>query len=958
MNARLARGDAQHDSVAQSFDRSNVAEHASGKSRLLRFSGLMTVLTLGTLLIAPSYAAAQEAEEAEGEIVVTGTRISGFTAPTPVTTVGAEQLQDGAIRNLSEVMFEIPTLRPVKNVGQTSQPVGAANLDLHSLGPNRTLLLLDGRRFAPTDTIGGVDLNIIPTPLINRIEIVTGGASAAYGSDAVSGVANIFLDHSFEGFKGDIQYGQSSYDDHHSPGMSLTAGHAFLGGRLHVVASGEYFSNDGQLAQSSREWGDDNIAVLAVPSGTPGPRQITVANARFLDRSFGGATRFGTTTPAPLRGIQFGPGGTVLPFTYGANAVAGSVFAIGGDGDVIGPDANITPQIERQSFFGRATYEVSDSISVYADALLAQSNILSDGAMATFNLNIKNDNAFLPAAVRTIMTNNGITNFNMSRLDGENGYWTADIETTVERYGAGVNGNFGDSWTWDAFVQYSRTNYHRDNLNNSVSVGANSRVTLGADAVINPATGQPICRARLTNPNPTDAQDPFRNIRDCVPINFFGDGSVTDEMLAYYSGTSWLDSEQTQELYAANIAGSPFNTWAGPVSMAAGGEHRRDSIDARSDAISRASGWATINDKPVSGEVDVTEGYVEAVVPLLTDVPLARNLDINGAVRVTDYSTSGEVTTWKAGVNYTPFSDLRLRATRSRDIRAANINELFSGQSQFVNTITNPITNFSASTQQLTGGNPNLTPESADTITAGFVYQPSWLPGLRLSVDWYSIEISDAISTLSGQQIVDGCLIRGQTNLCPAITFTGGVITLVEATLINAAESTAEGVDLEAAYRFELGGWDVDVRALATRLSELTLTDNGVTTNFVTQVGQTSAFGPASGGPEWRSNYSINFSRDAFRFGGKIRYVGGGVQRVTWIEGIDIDENDVDSRTYFDLHGSYEINEHLQLYTAIDNVFNEAPPATPNAIQQPQYSASAYYDTIGRFVTVGARFNF
>jgi outer membrane receptor protein involved in Fe transport len=653
-------------------------------------------------------------------------------------------------------------------------------------------------------------------------------------------------------------------------------------------------------------------------------------------------------------GLQFGPGGTVLPFTYGTNARPGSVFAIGGDGDVIGPDANISPQIERASFFGRATYDLSDTTSVYADALIAHSSILSDGAMATFNLTIRNDNAFLPADMRTRLTEAGLTQFTMGRLDGENGYWTADIETSVERYGAGIDGQIGEGWNWDAFVQYSRTHYHRDNLNNSV----NDRVTRGADAVINPATGQPICRSLLENPNPTDAQDPFRNIRDCVPIDVFGAGSIDDAMMAYYAGTSWLDSEQAQELYAANISGSPFATWAGPVSLAAGVEHRKDSIDARSDAISAARGWATINDQPLSGSVDVTEGYLETVVPLLADAPLARNLDVNGAVRITDYSTSGEVATWKVGVNYTPFPDLRLRATRSRDIRAANINELFSGQSQFVNTITNPITNLSATTQQLTGGNPDLTPEEADTITAGLVYQPGWLSGLRVSVDWYSIEITDAITALSGQQIVDGCLARGQTNLCPAITFNGDVITQVQATLINAAEATAEGIDIEAAYGFQVAGWDVDMRALATRLSELTLTDNGVTTNFVTQVGQTSAFGPASGGPEWRSNFSLDLSRDAFRLGARVRHVGGGVQRIVWVEGVDIDENDVESRTYLDLHGSYEVNERLQLYTSIDNVFNEEPPATPNAIQQPQYSASAYYDTIGRFVTVGARFDF
>jgi iron complex outermembrane receptor protein len=915
-----------------------------------------SVFAAGALLFAAAQASAQDDDqEVTEEVTVSGTRISGFTTPTPVTTIGIEALEDKAVRNLSDVMLELPTLRPVKNVGQTSQPIGAANLDLHSLGPNRTLLLLDGRRFAPTDTIGGVDLNIIPTPLIERIEIVTGGASAAYGSDAVSGVANIFLDHDYEGFKSDAQYGQSTYDDHRSPAVSLTAGHAFLDGRLHTVASAEFFSNDGQLSQSSREWGRSNLAVLSNTAfpGTPGaPRQITVENARFLDRSFGGVTRF-NSNPA-VRGIQFGPGGTVLPFTYGANASAGSVFAIGGDGDAIGPDANISPEIERRSFFGRATYDLSDSLSIYADALVAQTDIVSNGAMATYNLTIRNDNAFLPAAMRTIMSNAGLTTFQMSRLDGETGYWGTEIETLVGRYSAGINGRFGNGWTWDAFVQHSRTDYRRDNLNNTI----NARVPLGVDAVIDPSTGQPVCRALLTNPNPTDAQDPFRNIRDCVPINVFGAGSIDSAMRAYYGGTSWLDSEQTQELYAANLSGSAFSTWAGPVSIAAGAEHRKDSIDAEVDAFSEARAWATVNDQPLSGKVDVTEGYLETVVPLLKDAPFARNLDVNGAVRLTDYSSSGEVTTWKAGINYTPFSDLRLRATRSRDIRAANINELFSGQSQFVNTITNPITNLSASTQQLTGGNPELTPEKADTITAGFIFQPGWMPGVRFSVDWYSIEIVDAISSLSGQQIVDGCLLRNEANLCSSITFNGDVITQVQATLINADEATSEGVDAELAYAFELAGWRANLRVLATRVSELTLTNNGVKTDFVTQVGQTSAFGPSSGGPEWRINYALNLSRDAWRFGAHVRYVGGGVQRITWVEGVDIDDNNVDSRTYVDLNASYEVNDQLVIYTAINNLLNKAPPATSNAIQQPQYSASAYYDTIGRFITVGARFNF
>src|SRR5690606_13421178 len=275
-------------------------------------------------------------------------------------------------------------------------------------------------------------------------------------------------------------YGQSKYDDHRSPSVSFTAGQAFLDGRLHVVGSAEYMENDGQLSQSSREWGRSNRSVLSRPP-TPGlPTQFMVENARFLDRGFGGGTRFGS----PLAGYQFGPGGTVLPFNYGDNARPNTVFAIGGDGDVIGPDANITPEIKRKSFYGRATYDLNDSTKVYFDALLAQSDIRSNGAMATYNLTISNDNAFLPDAMRTILDDAGLTSFQMRRLDGEMGYWGTEIETKVGRYGAGIEGELGDNWSWDAFVQYSRTDYRRDNINNSIL----ERVTLGADAVVNPDT--------------------------------------------------------------------------------------------------------------------------------------------------------------------------------------------------------------------------------------------------------------------------------------------------------------------------------------------------------------------------------------------------------------------------------------------------------------------------------------
>lgn len=895
----------------------------------------------------------QPGASAQPEIIVTGTRVSGFNAPTPVTTIGQEELQTRAVRNLADIMFDTPSLKPVQNTGQSSQPIGASNFDLRGLGPNRTLVLVDGRRFPATDPTGGIDVNVIPAALIKRLEIVTGGASAAYGSDAVSGVVNIVLDDRFEGIKGSAQYSQSTYDDHHKPGVSLAFGKKL--GRLHIVAAGDYFRDSGQLEQASRPWARDNYAVLTNPEypGTPGATRLIVApDARFSQMTLGGVTALNSI--APLRNLQFGPGGRVLPFNRGTSV--GTTYMSGGDGATLSPTSNISPEIERATAFGRLSYDVSDSVTFYADALYSRADIFSDGTTATDNGNIEihSDNAFLPTEIRDILIENGQTSFRIGRIGGEEGAYTNTVDNTLQRYGLGANGDLGGSWRWDASAQFSRVRYYREDGNNR----NNARFALGVDAVENPITGQPICRALLENPDPTAAEDPYGDIRSCVPINLFGAGSVSQAALDYIGGTAFLDSRQEQDVYAANIEGSPFATWAGDVSIALGAEYRREAIRAKNDDISKRSGWKTVNPQALSGSLNVKEAYAEVVVPLLRDSAVGRSLDINLAGRITDYSTSGTVNTWKVGANYQPIDSIRLRATLSRDIRAANINELFSGQNQFFNTITNPLTNIALTTLQLTGGNPNLRPEKSRSFTGGIVFQPDWLPGFRVSFDYFSFKIDDAITSLTGQEIVDSCLVRGQTDLCDAITFDGDVITSVEATLINAAQSTAKGFDLEAMYGFQLGGGRISLRALATHIDELTVTSNGITTDFAGTVGRTGTLGPAGGIPKWRGSLSIDYSNDTFGLGALVRYVDGGKLNVSYVEGIDIPDNRVSSRTYVDLNASANLTDNIEVFGAIDNVFNVAPPLTPNAVTAPSYASSAFYDRIGRTYALGARFRF
>ena len=735
-----------------------------------------------------------------------------------------------------------------------------------------------------------MDVNVIPTVLIRKIDIVTGGASAAYGSDAVSGVVNMFLDHEFEGLKTDVQYGQSRYDDIRQTGASIGFGKAFAGGRLHVVGAGDYTRNTGQASQDSRPWGRNNVAVLNNPAFAPGngqPQRLILPNSLLSQMTYGGVTA--VNSHPSLRGREFLPGGVVRPFVYGTNV--GSTFMTGGGGVSVIGDANILPELERSSGYGHVTYDFTDSTSMYVDALYSRATAFADQLFNTDtgNLTIRRENAFLPQSVRDIMVANNLQTFQMGRLDTEAGVFDTDVTMEVQRYAVGLQGTFLGGWNWDVYTQFGRNRYEREDNNNRITANYSRAV----DSMINPATGQPICRSTLTDPG-----------NGCVPANVFGQGSISDAAVAYYTGTSWLNQRQEQDVYAFEIDGSPFETWAGAVSTAVGAEYRTEAIVVDSDPISRASGWRQINAQPLDGSYNVKEGFFEVGVPLLNQVPMAYLLDLNGAVRRTDYSTSGGVTTWKAGLNYEPIADLRIRGTVSRDIRAPNVNELFSGQNQGISPLIDPLTNTQRSVVQLTGGNPNLVPERALSYTFGTVYHPTWLPGFRISADYYSIDLEDAISALTPQQVVDGCYRQGQQSLCDQITRDStGLLSLVEATLLNTAATETSGLDVELGYSYDIAGGQLVARMLTTYVDKLITTINNVPTDRAGQVGA------AGGVPHWRGNLSMEFRSQKYNAGILYRYVQGGTYDNTFVEGIDINDNSVSGRSYIDLSGTYKITD-------------------------------------------------
>jgi len=881
-----------------------------------------------------------------GEIVVTGSRLgSGFTAPTPMTTIGGAQIENRALTSVAELAYEIPQLRINQNVGKSSEPVGQNVADLRALGAARTLLLLDGRRLAATNPFGGVDTNIFPLSLISGVEVVTGGASAAYGSDAVAGVINFSLEKKLEGVKLDASYGISDYGDFKRPVLSGAAGHSFLDNRLNITVAGDFYRNTGQTRVATRPWGRGNPVLFNNPAYTPtnGQTKNFIAyNGLYSKMTFGGLIN--AAAGSPLYGIQFGANGTPQPFTYGGTP--NTTFMIGGSGVSIEDEGNILPHITRYSGYGRVSFDATDNVTLWADLLWSRVEVLSDLAPNYDNgtLTIQRDNAFLPASIRQTMLTNNITSFAFGRMNLEDGFSENNSVSRALRYAVGAEGKFG-GWTWDLHLQRSENRFRQDSVNNRIQ----SRWNQGVDAVISPATGQPVCRINADS-NPTN-DNPA-----CVPINLFGAGSISQAALGWYRGTSFYDARMKQDSIGANVNGSPFSTWAGEVKLALGGEYRREEIDSVSDPISQISGWRSINQQPFAGDLNVWEVYAETAVPLAKGVPFADDLELNGAIRRARYSSSGGVTTWKVGVNYSPIPGIRFRGTISRDIRAANVNELFSGQNQVINTINDPRNNVSRFVTQLTGGNPNLAPEKADTKAVGMVLQPGFLPGLSASIDYYSISIDGAITAVPPQTIVNNCFAAKLTEFCGFLTQNAAnEITLVQATLINAQTIETAGIDFELSYRRALGSGTLGTRLLVNYVDKLALTTSGVRTSSLGDI----ATDPG-GQPRWKANFDLTYASGPLRLGGYVRYIGGGKFRTIYVDNVDMpaDQNRVKGRAYIDLSASYKLTGNIELYGKVDNLMNTAPPIIPNNIVQPSVSNSQMYDRIGRYYVGGVRLRF
>lgn len=891
-----------------------------------------------------------------GDIVVTGTRVKrdGYTAPTPETVLGAADIAAAAPANIADFVNDLPQLAGsstprTATVTLSSGSAGSNFLNLRGLGTNRTLILLDGRRVVGSNVDGRVDVNTLPSALISRVDVVTGGASAAYGSDAVSGVVNFVLDTKFTGLKIEGQSGITDYGDDFKYRFDAAGGLAFAGGRGHVIASISYAKTEGVSESGSRPW-FDSAKVIPNPAYTATngqPRLIRRSNVNLSRATLGGLI-----TNGPLAGTQFGQGGSARTHVFGSNT---GIYSIGGEANDMSAYYALDIPLEQTTAFGRASFDITDDITLFGEVNYGKAIATPD---APFNFHqgdlvLNRDNAFIASstsltAAQKAAVAAGPATFNLGTFNADLGRNSPTNKRELQRYTIGAEGKFGGSWSWNIYGTYGQTNV--DTRVGNLEITQNFRNAL--DAVRN-SSGQIVCRSTLTNP-----------ANGCVPFNPFGIGVNSDAAIDYVTGTAVLDLKLKQKVVAGTVQGEPFETWAGPVSVVVGGEYREESVGGTVDALSLTNSYIAANYKPTIGKYDVLEGFVETVVPLLRDSALGKSLDLNGAYRRTHYSISGSVDAWKLGATYQPIDDIRFRITRSRDIRAPNLNELFQGgvvqRAQTVNdraTATQPSNIVSTTT-----GNLDLVPELADTFSAGVVLTPRFLPGFSLSFDYYDIKVNRAITTLTNQQIADLCFFGNQA-LCGRITRDGSnVITSILRSPVNLATEKLKGFDIEGTYRTDMSniigslGGRLTLRGLAT-YTDTRYIDDGLTRDE--QAGEN-----VGAIPKWRVNASVGYDSDTVGALFSARYVSPGVyDKAFTAADLAPEDNKISGATYYDLSLTLKFPASAgkgEFFVNVDNVFNKNPVNVAPLLQPFLYAPvnAQLYDTLGREFRVGARIRF
>jgi iron complex outermembrane receptor protein len=981
------------------------------------------LICLGGIAVGASVASAQEMQTQQGQnqtgaaerqaqapqtsiappvqrVEVTGSRIASPNAesPSPLQTLSAADIAATGAVNLQQVLLENPTIGSANAITRTNSAfqtasVGVATVDLRNLGTSRTLVLVNGRRFVsgiPGES--AVDLNAIPVDFIERVELLTGGASAAYGSDAVAGVVNIITKRSFNGLLLDAQGGQSFRGDDDRRKFSATFGssndNGFLMGHLG-------FSREGQVWSRDRPASAVDQQSLALTSGNPA--DIFVAQRPYYS-SFAPQGRFFYGSGSSGGNFTYDQAGNIIPWnTNGTNGQAATGFnrsqfrsiAVPIDRYLFATNGELQLN-EKTRAFMEGTYASTRVTATIEPFGLSSADIFPSTGGQVPAASLVNGalvrNPLVPDYLYSRLTDtdgDGIPDYNFSRRLSEVGTRGSTADRDTFRFATGLRGDFTlwRDWKYEVYGAYGQTKEAQQS-----SGQVNVLNFANALQAVPGANGTPECASANAV------------AQGCVPINLFGYNTITPQALQYVTAPGSLLTRTTQRLVGGQINGEVYDLPAGPLGVAAGFEWRKEQSSAVPDPLTQAGLNAGNATPPTSGEFSVREFFIEARAPLLKGLPYVQELNFLGAFRHGNYSSVGGTNSWNAGLEWQVVKDVKLRGTRSLSTRAPNINELYQAPSQdFPSGLNDPCVGVTATStgpyaagcraapgvaaniaangsftlnqadiQGVSGynrGNPNLQAEKGRSTTVGIVWTPRSIPMLNrftFTADYFNIKIADAIVPTPRQFTLENCYSGANPAFCQFITrrptSTGqnspGSLQYIDVAVSNSGGLATEGVDLTAAWNNRVGPGRLSARMAYTYTRE----------GYIVPLpgAERDPFAGEIGAPKNKARLDLGYKWNDVSVSAVFNYIGRSALDNTFLQGFDLPGNSVQvgSRTYTDLQASYQLLKSTELYFGLNNAFNvKAPPiitGLPGSSTGTE-TAAGTYDPIGRRYYLGLR---
>ena len=965
-----------------------------------------------SLLMDQSAGVAASAAPVES-VVVTGSRVISDAAnsPTPLTIVSTADLLATTPTNIPDGLNKLPIFQGSQTLGRPgdgSKNFASNTLNLRNFGAQRTLVLLDGHRAAPSNADGTVDTDTLPQMLISRVDIVTGGASAVYGSDAVTGVVNFVLNKKFDGVKFDINSGLSTYADAMTYNLGVVAGTDLFGGRGHFEGALEFRHRD-PVNQSARPYGPPaNYGALSGTGSATNPYTY-ITNGRRPNSAFGGLIQScvpACTTGSPgvvgigATGQYFVSNGVLSPFNPGTPSGTGNLNS-GGDG-VYSPYGQMFNGFHQASAFGRFSYDLSDNVTFYLQGQASEAysfgwyfpQKIQPGANQA-DIFYK-DNPFLSPTIQAQLGNNGThplqtsgtvqpgNTFQLGEFitglgqTGTNG--TASVNRVLSAQ-AGLDGTvMNGRFAWNLFYTHAENRVQVDLINNQNL----QRMYAAQDAVQLP-NGNVACYAA------TQAATAAA-YANCVPINPFGPTAISQSAFKYVFQTTAFHETDTLDNFGGAISGNVFDGWgAGPITAALSGEMRFNAYDVGSNVPSSTfvdcTGLRICNPllpsyaqsilQPIHASQNVWEVALETNVPVIKDLPLIQAFDITAAGRYTNYSVSGSVQTWKVGFNWNVVDSLRFRGTTSIDIRAPTLDDLFRPATLVQNVFNgdlhfpagSPLQNYT--TTYSSQGNSKLVPEVSRTYTMGAVWTPDFISGLTVSLDYYRIHLANAIGSIApGGTIQSLCEASGGVsvycnNYQRPLPFSdrtaANQVTRLYTFNLNTASTKTEGWDFETNYRWQMADMVEDWKGAWT--GRLLATYQPVINKSVLFPGAPFTRIPDS---STRITTFLNYTLDEWSLGIEDSWVSGFSQVAgpvtpainNWVNPHVNSWNQVDANISrnFGLDGA-----DMTAYFVVQNLLNAQPAYIPNGtIGQwyPTYTSGySVQSAMGRYFTIGLRAN-